>query len=126
MVQMRVEGPLQRMDLGQQNVAATTCECNDGLVVTFALTDLACVVRPGYRVLQRCERRQEHRAFELFISSARRMFASVRGRVRASRHRREPRVGSQISCGSERSTRYIDQEYSGGPDARPRHAVRTR
>src|SRR6202012_4906501 len=47
---------------GKQDVAAPSCERDEGWVVTLSLADLAGVVGPGDRIAQSGEGRQEHRA----------------------------------------------------------------
>ena len=93
--------------------------------MTFALADLASVVGSGDRVSQRCERRQEHRTFELFVSSARGVFAAD-GRSRSASYRCESSVRGQVACRSERATRHIDQESRSGPDPDSWHAGQDR
>ena len=44
------EGPVPQH--GEQDVAATLSECDQGQVVPLALTDLALVIGPGARVAQ--------------------------------------------------------------------------
>ncbi len=61
-----VERPIA--EHGEQDVAAATSKRDEGLIVAFSLADLAHVVGPGYGVTQGCKGRQEHRAFELFVS----------------------------------------------------------
>ena len=52
-----VEGPIPQH--GEQDVAATSGESDQGLVVPLALADLALVVGAGDGVTQRSERREE-------------------------------------------------------------------
>ena len=87
---------------GEQDVTATSCKRDEGLVMALSLTDLAGVVGPGDRIAQIGEGRQEHRAFELFIPASGRLLTSdgratrqtpVRpadGRVRRQRPRAAP------------------------------------
>ena len=77
-----VKGPVAQH--GEQQVASASCERNEGLVMALSLADLASLVRPGERIAQSREGRQEHRPLQLFVSAPRRQFTAD-GRARAPR-----------------------------------------
>ena len=54
---------------GVEHVAASACECDEGLVVALALGDLAVVVGTGDGVAESRESGKEQRAFEDFVAS---------------------------------------------------------
>ena len=106
-----IEGPITQH--GEQDVAATPSERDQGLVVPRALTDLALVVRPGDRVAQGGEGREEQRALEHLVAPPGGMFSADRGSG-ATRHRGEPRVSGQVRCGVEVAADDLRQESCGG------------
>ena len=63
---------------GEEDVASASGEGDEGLVVAFALGDLAVVVGPGDGVAQCREGGQEQCSFEYLVASPGRMFAADR------------------------------------------------
>ena len=93
--------------------------------MTLALTDFAFVVRPGVRVAQSREGRQEHRAFQLLVSASRRQFAAD-GRARSARDRGESGISGQMRRRRKGAARHIDQESRSGPNPDSWHAGQDR
>ena len=118
-----VEGPIPQH--GEQDVAATPGESDQGLVVPLALADLALVVGAGDGVTQCSKGREEQRSFEHFVASPRGVFSADR-RSGATRHRGQPRVSGQVGRGVEVATDDLGQESCGGPDADPWQAHQDR
>jgi hypothetical protein len=101
---------------GEQDVTATSCKRDEGLVMALSLTDLAGVVGPGDRIAQSRERRQEHRTFELFVSPPGGLLTAD-GRAGATGHRGKACIGRQMARRSKCAARHVDQESGCGPDA---------
>ena len=118
-----VEGPIAQH--GEQDVAATPSESDQGLVVAFALTDLAIVVRAGYRAAQCSERREEQRSLEHLVAPPGRMFSADRGSGAAG-HRGQSGVCGQVCCGVEVAAYDLRQKSCGGPVADPWQAHQDR
>jgi hypothetical protein len=69
-----VEGAVSQH--GEEDVTAASGECDEGLVVAFALGDFSVVVGPRDRVSECCEGGQEQGTFEDLVSSSGGMFAA--------------------------------------------------
>ena len=110
---------------GEQDVAAATCKCDEGLVMTFSLADFARVVCPGDRVSKSGKGGQEHRALQLFVATSGRQFTADGGSG-APRDRRKTCVSGQMRRGCKGAARHIDQESRGGPNPDSRHAGQDR
>jgi hypothetical protein len=118
-----VERPIAQH--GEQDVAATPRERDEGLVVPLSLTDFAAVIGPGDRIAQSREGRQEHRALELLVSTSGGLLAT-NGRTGTPRDRRQPCVGRQMGRRREGTACDVDQESRCGPDPDSRHAGQDR
>ena len=61
---------------GVEHVAASACECDEGLVVAFALGDFPVVVGTGDGVAESRESGKEQRAFEDLVAAPRGVLAA--------------------------------------------------
>ena len=118
-----VEGPIPQH--GEQDVAATPGESDQGLVVPLALADLALVVGAGDGVTQCSEGREEQGALEHLVAPPGGMLSADRGSG-ATCHRGQPGVSGQVRCGVEVAASDLRQESCGSPDADPWQAHQDR
>lgn len=106
---------------GEQDADAVAGEAEEGLGVGLSPGPAFVVVGAGGGVVQGCEGREEHYAFELSVAASGRVFA-VDGGPRRFRGRGEAGVGGQVGGGGEAgAVADGDQQGCGGPGRDPRH-----